>query len=122
MPQLLVSDNAPEFHDDMLCTWLHRIGCKPPKTPLYHPQSNGPTERMVSTVKMGLKAFIKGRSSFESCLSRLLFSYRSIPHAGKTVSPSAMMGRQIRSPITMSFNTAETLWYFGKDSKIPVEA
>ena len=70
---------------------------------------------MVSTVKMGLKAYISGCTSIKSYLSRLLLSYRSIPHAGKTQSPSALMGRQIRAPITMSFETGEKVWYFGKD-------
>ena len=61
VPEQLVSDNAPEFHDETLCSWLNRIGCKPVKTLPHHHQSNGAAERMVSTIKMGLKAFITGR-------------------------------------------------------------
>ena len=52
----LVPDNAPEFCDKDLNSWLSKIGCKPYKTPPYHPQSNGWAERMGQTVKIGLKA------------------------------------------------------------------
>lgn len=51
IPKTLVSDNAPEFCDEDLNLWLEKIGCKPYKTPPYHPQSNGLAERMVQTVK-----------------------------------------------------------------------
>ena len=56
IPKTLVSDNAPEFCNEDLILWLEKIGCKPYKTLLYHPQSNGFVERMVQTVKTGLKA------------------------------------------------------------------
>ena len=52
----LVSDNAPEFCDEDLSLWLEKIGCKPYKTPSYHPQSN---RLAVQTVKAGLKACSK---------------------------------------------------------------
>lgn len=83
VPRALVSDNAAEFADQELCAWLERIGCQPVKAPLYHPQSNGAAERMVQTIKRGLKAFCKQRSSFDAYLARLLLSYRSVPHAGR---------------------------------------
>ena len=111
VPRVLVSDNAAEFADQDLCGWLLRIGCRPVKTPPYHPQSNGLAERMVQTVKRGLKAFTGNGSTFVSYLSRLLLSYRSVPHAGRPQSPSALMGRQLRSPMTTVFSTDECLWY-----------
>ena len=33
-----------------------------------------------------------------------------VPHANRKQSPSALMGRQIRAPITMSFATEEKVW------------
>ena len=111
VPKTIVTDNAPEFCDDTLCLWLKQVGCVPYKTPPYHPQSNGIAERMVQTVKMGLKAFSSFQENIEAYLPRLLLSYRSIPHAGRKQSPSELMGRQIRAPITMSFSTKESVWY-----------
>nr|XP_047132676.1 uncharacterized protein K02A2.6-like [Hydra vulgaris] len=57
VPEVLVSDNAAEFHDTTLHQWLKKIGCVPYKTPPYHPQPSGAAERMVETVKMGLRAY-----------------------------------------------------------------
>ena len=57
VPKTIVTNNAPEFCDESLLSWLRKIGCMPYKKPSYHPQSNGIAERMVQTVKMGLKVF-----------------------------------------------------------------
>ena len=110
VPRCLVSDNAAEFSDTELCDWLRHIGCKAIKMPPYHPESNGIAEQMVQTVKHGLRAFSIGRSSFDAFLSRLLLSYRTIPHAGRGQSPSAMMGRQLWSLLTSAFETDVSLW------------
>ena len=37
--------------------------------------------------------------------------YRTVPHADRKQSPSALIGRQIRAQITMSFATEEKFWY-----------
>jgi transposase InsO family protein len=83
LPRTLVSDNAAEIGDADLCDWLRRIGCKLVKTPPFHSELNSAAERMVQTVKHGLKAFMKERSSFNAYLARLLLSCRSIPHADR---------------------------------------
>ena len=89
----IVTDNAPEFCDESLVLRLRKIGSIPYKTPPYHPQSNGIAERMVQTLKMGLK---------------VLLSYRTVPHVDRKQSPSALMGRQNRTPINA---TKEKVWY-----------
>lgn len=122
VPKCLVSDNAREFHDELLCSWLLQIGCKPMKTPPYHPQSNGIAERMVHTVKQGLKAFCPSFGNVDSYLCRMLLSYRSIPHGERRHSPSALMGRQIRSPMTFSFETGDNIWYRKKTTSSPESA
>ena len=114
VPKTLVSDNAAEFCDTNLHKWLDKVGCKMLKTPPYHPQSNGAAERMVQTIKNGLKAYRPERGTFSAFLSRFLLSYRTIPHGNRTLSPSALMGRQIRSPLTMSYECDAPLWYQAK--------
>ena len=122
VPNVLVSDNAAEFHDRELCEWLQQIGCRPLKTPPYHPESNGAAERMVQTVKRGIRAFDKTRSSFCAYLAKLLLSYRTIPHAGRSGSPSALMGRQLRSPLTTKFESDAQVWYRPTPMHVPVAA
>ena len=106
----LVSDYTPEFHNEDLSLWLEKIGCKPYKTTPYHPQSIGLTETMVQTVKTGLKAWSQQREKIVF-LSRLVLCYHTIPHIGRLEIPSALMGRQISAPITMSYSTNEKVWY-----------
>ncbi|XP_012562604.1 uncharacterized protein LOC105847529 [Hydra vulgaris] len=119
VPEVLVSDNVAEFHDTALCQWLKKIGYLPYKTPPYHPQSNGLAGRMVGTVKMGMKAYSTDKGILIAYLNRILLSYKTIPHAGKSRSPSEMMGRQLRSPLTMSFESGSPLWYRQKPESKP---
>ena len=83
----------------------------PYKTPLYHHQSNGIAERMIQTVKIGLKAFSPFNQNIEAYIPNLLINYRTVPHADRNQGPSALMDRQIRAPITMSFATEKKVWY-----------
>ena len=108
VPKTVVSDNAAEFGDLELCKWLRHIGCRPLKTPPYHPQSNRVAEHMVQMVKRGLKAYNGRMTTYELYLVKLLLSYRSIPHAGRPGSPSALMGRQMRRPLTQAFENDES--------------
>ena len=84
---------------------LEKIGSKLYKTPPYHPQSNGLAERMMQTVKSGLKTCSQQKEKIEVFLPRLFLRYRTIPHTGRLESPSALMGRQIRALLTMTYST-----------------
>lgn len=111
VPGTLVSDNAPEFCDGQMQAWLQRIGCSGMRTPPYDPQSNGCVERMVQTVKRGLLAFSAHRGQFEAYLAKLLLNYRATNRSDGRGSPSALMGRQLRSPLTLSFQIDIPLVY-----------
>ncbi|PAA93146.1 hypothetical protein BOX15_Mlig023152g1 [Macrostomum lignano] len=116
VPHVLVSDNAAEFHDANLIAWLERIGCRAIKTPPRHPQSNGLAERMVQSIKRASAAWDQSES-YESFLSRVLLNYRCVPHAGRQQSPSQLMGRQLRNPITMRTPIGASLWYTPGDQQ-----
>ena len=66
-----------------------------------------------------LKAFDPARDNVNSYLPWLLMSYRSIPHTRCLQRPSAIMGRQIQSPITMFDTTNEKKW--SKKQDVPPE-
>ena len=122
IPKTLVSNNAPEFIMKILIYGWKKIGCKPYKTPPYHSQSNGLVERMAQTVKMGLKACFQQKEKIEVFLTRLLLSYRTIPHTGRLESPSTLMGRQIRALLTMSYYTSEKKKYKKNEESNPERA
>lgn len=107
MPKPLVFENAPEFCDETLCSWLKQIGWRHYKISPYCLQSNGIVERMVKMVKMGFEGISPSRDTIDWYLLRLLLNYRTITHTGRMQSPSALMRRQIRSPITMSYSINE---------------
>ena len=94
-------------------------GWKPYKTPPFHPQSNGLAERMAQTVKTGLKHVLSKKKKIEVFLLRLLLSYCTLPYARRLESPLALMGRQIRAPLKMSYSTNEKNWYKKKKESNP---
>ena len=111
IPTTLVSDNAAEFHDQNWINWLLKLGCKPVKTPPYHPQSNGLAERMVKTIKTGMKAWNK-TDNFNNFLYRMLLNYRCVPHGDRSASPGELMlGRRIRNPFTLGYNINSEVLY-----------
>ena len=59
---------------------------------------------------MGLKACSQQKEKMEVFQQRMLLSYRNILHVGKLRSPSALIGRQIRAPLTMLYFTNEKMW------------
>ena len=82
------------FCDEDLSLWLDKIKWKPYKTPPYHTESNGLGERMMKTVKIGLKVCSQLKEKIQVFLPRLLLSCRTIPPAGRLESPSALMGNK----------------------------
>ena len=97
IPKTLVSDNAPEFCDKDFNLWLEKIGCKLYKTPPYHPQSNGLTERMVQTVKIGLKACSQQKEKNRSFSIKTTFKLSHNTTHRKTRNPTSFNGKANQS-------------------------
>ena len=76
-----------------------------------HPQSNGVAECMVQTIKKAAAIWDRSKETFHSFISRFLLNFRSIPHFGKSGSPSQLMERQIRNPITFKYTIQSPIWY-----------
>ena len=72
---------------------------------------------MVQTVKMGLKVFSPFNQNIEAYIPNLLLSYETVPHTDRKQSRSALMGRQIKAPITISFATEKVLYKRNKEAE-----
>ncbi len=78
LPEVLVSDNGPNFNSAEFESFLIRNDIRHKTSPPYHPATNGLAERAVQTVKKGLKMT---HGSMHDWLSRFLFIYRNMPQS-----------------------------------------
>ena len=111
VPEVVVTDNAPEFVSSDLSNWLENIGCRKLESPIYHPRANGAAERSVQTVKRALNGWNSSnvRIPFSEFLKKILFHHRVSSHS-RGLSPSEIVfGRQIRCPIFGRFNQGESV-------------
>ena len=91
-PQMLVSDNAPQFvsaeFEDFLCQnhITHRT------SPPYHPSTNGIAENMVKNVKCHLKKHhVQAVANVHQELSDFLRTYRNVPHTTTNQAPAHLV-------------------------------
>ena len=108
VPHTLVSDNAKEFINDKVETWLQAQGCTKLESPIYNPKSNGLAERAVQTVKNAMRAWNSSlRVSFHAFLQRVLFTPRNTSSVrGKTPS-EVLLGRKMRLPAVINYPIGE---------------
>ena len=100
LPEVLVSDNGTTFTSEEFAEFLKKNGIRHLRSPPYHPASNGLAERVVQTLKEGLK---KSRSgSLETRISKFLLHYRITPHSSLGSSPAVVMwGHTLRSRLDL---------------------
>ena len=123
VPQVVVTDNAPEFAGGHLKSWLNTISCRLLHSPEYRPSSNGLAERMVKVLKDGLKFFNPSKCSISAFVHRLLFVHRnSAVRNGKTPA-ELMLNYTVRCPILSHFLPSQDLWYKpnSSSSAVPVK-
>ena len=102
LPQQVVSDNGPQFTSEQFAHFMAVNGVKHIQTSPYHPASNGAAERLVQTVKQGLRSALRKGVSLDQALQAILLRYRTTPQSTTGVSPSVLMfGRNLRTRLDL---------------------
>ena len=99
LPQVIVSDNGPQFTSDDFKKFMQINGVKHITSAPYHPQSNGLAERFVQTFKLSYKA---GGGAGEQRIDRFLLKYRTTVHSSTGHTPSELMyGHTVRTRLDL---------------------
>ena len=97
LPEVVVSDNGPQFTSSEFETFMKANGVKHIRSAPFHPSTNGPAERFVQTFKHSLRCS-KGTASIQHRLDAFLLTYRNAPHSTTKESPAMLfMHRKLRS-------------------------
>lgn len=108
IPEVLVSDNGPQFTSDEFRKFMEMNGIIHKRSAPYHPATNGQVERNVQTFKNKLKTINCNRSEVGKVLQNILLNYRRTPHATTGESPAMQMfNRQIRSRLDVMMPKAK---------------
>lgn len=100
LPELIFSDNGTSFTSEEFQTFAKSNGIRHRTTAPYHPATNGLAERAVQVIKNGLRKNSKG--DFDLRLARILFKYRTIPHATTGRTPAELLlGRKLRTHLDL---------------------
>ena len=113
-PQLVVSDNAKEFISKRVLLWLNSLGVNRIGTPVYNPESNGPAEKAVQTVKRWLKAYNKDLGIPQDEYLGLCLQYHRLTAKNQlgTTPSQAVYGRQgFAPPMDLSFKAGDRVTY-----------
>ena len=97
IPQVLVTDNGPQFTSKVFQTFCQENGIVHKCSPPYHPATNGQAERFVQELKKALRTKPSNVSE-QAQVQRFLFSYRNTPHSTTHASPASLLFRN--SPTT----------------------
>ena len=89
LPDMIVSDNAPNFVSQEMEMFLKKNCIKHVCPAPYHPASNGLAERAVRTFKEGLRKFKEGDYNTRIC--RFLYNYRRTVNSATGKAPAEMM-------------------------------
>lgn len=96
LPQVVVSDNGPQFISKEFKDFLKQNSVKHTLCPPYHPASNGLAEKHVQTFKHMFRKQEGNDVQFK--VANVLFRYRNIPHTTTGKTPAELFLK--RSPTT----------------------
>lgn len=96
-PDLVVSDNGPQFTSDEMQQYFQEKGVQHLTTAYYQPHSNGQVERFVDTFKRSMNKIKEGKD--KTLLETFLQYYRATPNRNvvNELSPAeAFLGRKLK--------------------------
>ena len=100
LPDIIVSDNGANFTSEEFAAFMKSNGIKHVRTAPYHPASNGQAEKVVQTVKEGLRK--QQGETLELRLAKVLFHHRLTPNTTTGRSPAELlMNRQLKSRLDL---------------------
>ena len=116
VPQVIVSDNGPQFRSEYLRTWLESIRTQQMFTPPRHPQSNGQAENFVRTFKNCITATQPSTANeLYEITDSFLLQYRASTHSTTQQTPALLFkGRELRTSAAM--DTARIIFRKGNDA------
>ncbi|PAA80925.1 hypothetical protein BOX15_Mlig029604g7 [Macrostomum lignano] len=120
VPELVVSDNAPEFTTEVLTSWLRANGAKKLESPTYYPQANGAAERAVQTVKSALRAWSEKvtHMEFSRFLQKVLLHHRNSVSSRGCCPAEILFGRRLRVPVVTNFEQGDSVIYAPSSSSV----
>ena len=106
LPEILVSDNGPQFTSSEFQEFCAQNGIRHRTSSPYKPSTNGQAERVVQILKTALKQAHLTGTNVDTVLARYLLRYRNTPHSTTGESPAMLlMGKKT----AYSFGSAESL-------------
>lgn len=100
IPDMIVSDNGPQFKSEEFSNFLQKNGVKHVTSAPYHPKSNGLAERFVQSVKQSIKASKHDEGSLQTKISRFLMQYRNTEHPTTKETPAQLFfGRKLMTKL-----------------------
>ena len=98
LPEILVSDNGPQFTSKEFEQFCTKNGIKHRTSAAYKPSTNGQAERVVQILKQAIKQAQTTKSDVASVIAHYLLVYRNTPHSTTGEPPSVLlMGRRLRT-------------------------
>ena len=102
-PQYLLSDQGTNFKSQLIAELCNLIGTKKLFTSVYHPQTDGSTERMNRTL-LGMLGTLRNnqKHDWKSHVAPLVHAYNATRHESTGFAPAFLMfGRHPRLPIDL---------------------
>ena len=102
LPELLVSDNGPQFTSSEFEQFCKRNGITHQTSAAYKPSTNSQAERLVQILKQAIKQAQITNADVASVIANYLLVYCNTPHSTTGKPPSMLlMGRRLRSRLDL---------------------